>query len=230
MIVFDDVSYAYEPGYPVCSGLNLELGKGLILLLGPNGSGKSTLLKLASGVEKPDKGRVLVDGRDLWREEAAARQTLAYLPEFPDLTPYARLDEILSLVCRLRECPEREGRQALSFFGLQDVAHQTVRELSWGQRRRAAFAAVLVGTPSNILLDEPLDGMDRAAQEKILEWINSRVKSGALVVIISHTVEPFAASSSGLVSIKKGQAFYLQDLPEDPRQRLRLIDEMSRGG
>ena len=230
MIVFDDVSYAYEPGHPICSGLNLELGKGLVLLLGPNGSGKSTLLKLASGVEKPDRGRILVDGCDLWREEAAARRALAYLPEFPDLTPYARLDEILDLVCRLRERPESEGREALSFFGLREMAHLTVRELSLGQRRRAVFAAALVGSPPNILLDEPLDGMDRAIQAKILEWIHTCVRSGALVVVVSHIVEPFTAAASGLVSIVEGKVVCRRDLPEDPRERLTLIDEVARGG
>ena len=230
MIVFDDVSYAYEPGSPVCSGLNLELKKGLILLLGPNGSGKSTLLKLASGVEKPDEGRILVDGCDLWKEEAGARRALAYLPEFPDLTPYARLDEILGLVCRLRGRSESEGREALSFFGLREIVHLTVRQLSLGQRRRAVFAAALVGSPPNILLDEPLDGMDRAIQAKILEWIDSRVRSGSLVVVVSHTVEPFAEAASGLVSIVEGRAVCRRDLPEGPRERLRLIDEIARGG
>ncbi len=229
MIVFDDVLYAYEPGYPVCSGLRLELGTGLVLLLGPNGSGKSTLLKLASGVEKPDEGRILIDGRDLWKEEAAARRALAYLPEFPDLTPYARLDEILGLVCRLRERPESEGQEALSFFGLREMAHLTVRQLSLGQRRRATFAAALVGSPPNIFLDEPLAGMDRPVQSKILDWIVSRVNNGALAVVVSHNVEPFAAAASGLVSVVKGKAVCRRELPENPRERLTLIDEMARG-
>ncbi len=229
MIIFDDVSYSYEPGKPVCEGLGLELSAGLALLLGPNGAGKSTLLKLAAGVEMPDGGRILVDGYDLWKEETASRRQLAYLPEYPDLTPYARLDEIVELVCRLRGRPTAEGRKALEFFELRDVAHLTVRQLSLGQRRRAVFAAAMVGTPQNILLDEPLDGMDRAVQPRILDWIAGRVDRGALVVVVSHTVEPFVDSASYLITIREGKARLFLDLPADPQARLRLIDEAARG-
>ena len=101
MIVFQDVSYAYEAGKSVLDGVRLELPAGLVLLLGPNGCGKSTLLKLASGVEKPDAGAVLVDGKDLWKDEREARLRIAYLPEHPDLTPYATLGEVVCLVCRM---------------------------------------------------------------------------------------------------------------------------------
>jgi ABC-type multidrug transport system ATPase subunit len=229
MIVFENVSYAYEPGKPVCDGVRLEIRPGLALVLGPNGSGKSTLMKLASGVEKPDAGRILVDGFDLWKDEVAARQQLAYLPEFPDLTPYARLDEVVALVCRLRGRPAAEGEKALEFFELRDLAHLTVRELSLGQRRRAVFASVMVGDPPNVLLDEPLDGMDRAIQDRILGWIMDRVRDGATVAVVSHTVEPFVGAASQLISMREGRAAGFADLPGDPGSRLGLIDRLARG-
>ncbi len=229
MIVLDDVSYSYEPGRPVCAGVSLEIRPGLTLVLGPNGSGKSTLMKLASGVEKPDTGRILVDGHDLWREEAEARRGIAYLPEFPDLTPYARLDEIVGLVCRLRGRPLADGASALEFFELGDLGHLTVRELSLGQRRRAVFAAVMVGDPPNLLLDEPLDGMDRAIQERILKWIVGRVGAGVAVAVVSHTLEPFSGEASGLVSMREGKAHSITDLPGDPARRADLIERLARG-
>jgi ABC-type multidrug transport system ATPase subunit len=229
MICFRDVSYAYEPGRPVCEGLNLELDCGLVLLLGPNGCGKSTLMKLASGVEKPDAGSVTIDGRDLWKEEVAAREQVAYLPEYPDLTPYATLDEILGLVCRLRDRPLGEGREALDFFGLQDLSHHTVRELSLGQRRQAVFAAVLVGTPRHILLDEPLSGMDRAVQTRILDWIARRGEEGALLLVVSHEIEPFLEAAGQIVTLKEGRAKHWEELPESPQEKLALIEQAARG-
>ena len=229
MIVLNDVSYAYEAGRPVLDGVRLELPPGLVLLLGPNGCGKSTLLKLASGVEKPDSGSVLVDGKDLWKEEIEARHRIAYLPEHPDLTPYATLEEVAGLVCRMRGRPLDEGRRALDFFGLQGVAHNTVRELSLGQRRRAVFAAVFIGTPEHILLDEPLAGMDRAIKPRILAWIQEQVDRGALVVVVSHNIEPFRDSAACLITVKEGQALSITDLPEDPAERLALIDRLAQG-
>ena len=80
MMVFESVTFGYEPGRPIIRNASFALSPGLTLLLGPNGCGKSTLLKLAAGVERPDAGRVIVDGADLWREEAKARRGLAYLP------------------------------------------------------------------------------------------------------------------------------------------------------
>jgi ABC-type multidrug transport system ATPase subunit len=229
MIVFRDVSYAYEKGNPVLDGIQVELSEGLNLLLGPNGCGKSTLLKLASGVEKPDAGVVHIDGRDLWKEEIEARQRIAYLPEFPDLTPYATLDEIVSLVCRMRGRPLDEGREALDFFGLQGASQHTVRELSLGQRRRAVFAAVLIGTPEHVLLDEPLAGMDRSIKPLILAWIQERVDQGAAVVVVSHNIEPFRESAARLVTDRGGKASSFAELPRDPAEKLALIDRIAQG-
>ena len=229
MICFRDVSYAYEPGRPVCRGLDLELSRGLVLLLGPNGCGKSTLMKLASGVEKPDAGCVTINGRDLWKEEAAARAQVAYLPEYPDLTPYATLDEVLGLVCRLRERPLDEGRKALDFFGLQDLSHHTVRELSLGQRRQAVFAAVLVGTPRHILLDEPLAGMDRAVQTRILDWIVRQAQRDALVLVVSHEIEPFLEAAGQVVTLRDGRAKHLAELPEGLQEKRELVEQAAGG-
>ena len=80
MMVFESVTFGYEPERAVVRQASFSLSPGLTLLVGPNGCGKSTLLKLAAGVERPDAGRILVDGADLWREEAKARRGLAYLP------------------------------------------------------------------------------------------------------------------------------------------------------
>lgn len=230
MIRFQNVSFSYEKEEKVLHSTNLELHSGLSLLLGPNGCGKSTLLKLASGVEIPDAGNIFINGYDLWKEEIPARKGLAYLPEHPDLTPYASIKEILDLVCRLRELPLEEGKKALEFFDLQHLAHRTVRELSMGQRRRAVFAACLVGTPSHILLDEPLEGMDRHIQKEILGWIENHTQSGATVVVVSHMIEPFIDLACAAVTVQSGKTFLFRDLPELYEKRLAFLEQLAEGG
>ncbi len=199
------------------------------MLLGPNGCGKSTLLKLASGVEKPDTGSISIDGYDLWQSEVKARKDLAYVPEHPDLTPYATIREILNLVCRLRDEPLDKGKDALKFFGLHEVASRTVRELSLGQRRRAVFAAALIGTPRNILLDEPLEGMDRMIQDDILTWVKRHVDEGAVVVVVSHTLEPFAELTTQAITIKNGRALHYPNLPVDSEKKSAFLDHLAKG-
>lgn len=229
MIRFQNVSFAYEKSVAVLSGIDQEFQPGLTLLLGPNGCGKSTLLKLASGVEKPDTGHITIDGHDLWRDEVKARKALAYVPEQPDLTPYATIREILNLVCRLRNEPLEKGMDALDFFDLRDQASRTVRELSLGQRRRAVFAAALIGTPKYILLDEPLEGMDRKIKGEIIAWIKGHIDADAVVVVVSHTIEPFVDLTSQAITIKDGSAIHYPKIPSDPGQKLSLLDNLAKG-
>lgn len=229
MIRFRQAAFAYRPGEPVLAGIDLEIPPGLTLLLGPNGCGKSTLLKLASGVERPDGGRVEIDGHDLWADEVAARRGLAYVPEQPDLTPYATVREILGLVCRLRGEPRSAAEDALDFVGLKDLAHRSVRELSMGQRRRSVLAAALIGTPRHVLLDEPLEAMDRGARESILAWIDRLLTTDATVVVVSHDLAPFAPRAARAFTVRGGRCLRVDPLPGDPAERLALLEHMARG-
>ncbi len=230
MIRFQNVSFSYETEEKVLHSVNLELQPGLILLLGPNGCGKSTFLKLAAGVEMPDSGVITIDGHDLWKEEVKARKRLAYLPEHPDLTPYATIKEILDLVCRLRGETLDARKKALDFFDLQHLAHRTVRELSMGQRRQAVFAACLVGTPSHMLLDEPLEGMDRHVQKEILGWIKNHTLSGATIIVVSHSIEPFIELASQALTIQSGQALRFKSLPESYDKKQSFLEQLAEGG
>jgi len=229
MIQFQKVSFSYKKEIPVLLGIDLEFQPGLTMLLGPNGCGKSTLLKLASGVEKPDTGQITIDGHDLWQDEIKARQSLAYVPEQPDLTPYATIREIINLVCRLRNESLEKGMEALEFFGLRDLASRTIRELSLGQRRRAVFAAALIGTPRYILLDEPLEGMDRKIKNEILSWTKNHVDARAVVIVVSHTIEPFVDLTSQAITIKDGSAILYPEIVGDSEQKLASLDNLAKG-
>jgi len=223
------VSFAYRAGEPVLLKADLEVGPGLTLLVGPNGCGKSTLLKLAAGIEMPDEGRIEVDGHDLWREEVAARAGLAYVPEQPDLTPYATVGEVLALVCRLRGEPARRGAEALQKVGLGELSRRSVRELSMGQRRRAVLAAARVGAPRQVLLDEPLEAMDRGARDDILAWIDGLVAAGAAVLVVSHDIEPFAPRATSALTPRGGRCETFAPLPANPAERLALLESLARG-
>jgi ABC-type multidrug transport system ATPase subunit len=230
VIRFQRVAFAYREAEPVLTDVDLEIPAGLTLLVGPNGCGKSTLLKLAAGVEKPDAGAVEIGGHDLWTEEVAARRDLAYVPETPDLTPYATVAEIVALVCRLRGEPPAAAPRALETVGLSRVSGHSVRELSMGQRRRAVLACALVGAPRHVLLDEPLEAMDRAARDDILAWIDGLIARAATVVVVSHDLEPFGARAVRALTLREGRARVLDPLPADAEARRRALEAMARPG
>ncbi len=215
---------------PALSCESLEIGAGLTLLLGPNGAGKSSLLKLAAGVERPQSGTVAIHGCDLWREEVAARATLAYVPEHPDLTPYATLREILMLVSALRGRPAADGEEALRTVGLDDIAHRSVRELSMGQRRRAILASAFVGDVQTVLLDEPLETMDLAMRDTLLGWVRRLVSGGATVVVATHELEPFAELAHRVVAVAGGTPTLIDPLPASAAERMALLEHCARDG
>ena len=229
MIRLHTVEFSYRDGDAVLRGVDLEVPAGLTLLLGPNGCGKSTLLKLLAGVERPERGSIEIEGHDLWREEVAARQYLAYVSEQPDLTPYATIEDVLRLVCRLRGQPMESGREALERAGITGIARRSIRELSMGQRRRAVLAAAWVGRPRVVLLDEPLEAMDRAIREEILSWIERLLQDRACVVIATHEIEPFAATASVAVTFRSGLCQRRSPLPEGEAERMAFLESWSRG-
>jgi len=229
MIVFENVTFGYEPERAVVRKACFTLSPGLTLLLGPNGCGKSTLLKLAAGVERPEEGRILVGGAELWKDEAKARQSLAYLPEFPDITPYASIRDVMHLVCRLRGEPVMAGDRALETFGLGGEAGRSVRELSSGQRKRALFAAAIVGHPAHVLLDEPFDALDRQIADDVLAWIRQRMADGAALAVVSHAIEPFMNFATRALTVREGLVEQHETLLRSPEDRFHLLDSLARG-
>jgi ABC-2 type transport system ATP-binding protein len=228
MITMRHVTFSYGRTLALtCDAL--DIGPGVTLLLGPNGAGKSTLLKLVAGVEHPASGTVTVDGHDMWRDEIAARAAIAYVPEHPDLTPYATVGEVLGLVCRLRGRPVGDGVHALATVGLDGLGDRSVRELSMGQRRRAVLAAAFIGEPSHLLLDEPLEAMDRAMRAWLTSWITAASNREATVVVATHDVEPFLELATRAVVVAGGRPQTIDPLPPDPVKRMALLDRSARG-
>lgn len=229
MIRFENASFDYGTGQPALYATTLEIGPGVSLLLGPNGAGKSSLLKLAAGVERPRTGHILVGERDLWVDEVAARRQLAYVPEHPDLSPYATIADVTRLVCALRGEPLRAGDEALARAGLAHLGDRTVRELSMGQRRRALLAMAFIGQPAHVLLDEPLEGMDRGMQDRIVAWVTQLAAAGNVVVIATHELEPFVPSATRAVQVVHGRAELVPQLPAASSDRLMVFERLARG-
>lgn len=228
MIRLDGVRFAYPDGTDVVDADALEIGSGLTLLLGPNGAGKTTLLRLIAGVERPREGHVSIHGHDLWEAEVAARQPIAYVPEQPELTPYATIDEIVRLVCRLRGVSEDDAAGAIDRVGLTGHASRSIRQLSQGQRRRAVLAAAWVGQPSVLLLDEPLEAMDRAMRDDVIEWIRDSATAGRTTVVASHDFGDLVDTASAALSVRGGSAT-IHTLPDDRTARCALLDSLARG-
>ncbi len=205
VIELRNVVFGYTAGHSTLEVSSLNLDRGVTLVVGANGSGKSTLLRLIAGVEAPRSGSIVVGGYDLWHDEVQGRRQLAYVSESPELTPYARLADVMQLVANLRGAATSAPANALQEVGLLDLAGRSVRELSMGQRRRAMIATALIGKPDVLILDEPLEAMDAEMRGFIRRWITERRADGAAIIVATHDVASFADVKDRILRISRGR-------------------------
>jgi thiamine transport system ATP-binding protein len=157
------------------SGVTLELSPGeTVALLGPSGCGKSTLLRLIAGLEAPDSGKLLWEGRDI---TTLAPQKRGFGLVFQDYALFPHLNVAQNIAFGLVEqgIPKRERRsrvgELLELIGLSGFEARRVQQLSGGEQQRVALARALAPRPRLLLLDEPLSNLDLALREELKEQL-----------------------------------------------------------
>src|SRR5690606_20527858 len=142
--------------------LTIERGE-VFSLLGPSGCGKTTLLRMAAGFERPDRGRILLDGQDLTGLPPHRRQVNTVFQNyalFPHLTVWENIAFGLRVAKRPRAEIRTEVDKMLALVQLEDQADKRPAQLSGGQKQRVAIARALINKPQVLLLDEPLAALD----------------------------------------------------------------------
>ncbi|MCU1295650.1 MAG: Methionine transporter ATP-binding protein, partial [Bryobacterales bacterium] len=175
-------------------GVDLLVPRGAFFgLVGPNGAGKTTTLSMATGLLRPDRGTVLVDGVDVWQDPREAKRRIGVLPE--GLRTFERLTgrELLEFSGRLREMPDgvvqERTQELLHTFGLVGAQNQLVVDYSTGMRKKIGLAAALLHNPEVLFLDEPFEGVDPVSAQVIRGVLERYTASGASVVFSSHVME-----------------------------------------
>ena len=177
--------------FPALAGADLEVGESeIVLVQGPNGAGKSTLLRICAGLLRIESGRAEVLGHDLVTDRAAVRRSVGLLGHDTALYDDLTVEENLRFWARASRIDDEAVPAALDRLGvagrLRDVA---VRNLSAGQRRRTALAAVVVRRPRLWLLDEPHSGLDQGGRDLIDQVILDAASAGATVMLASHELD-----------------------------------------
>ncbi|MBU3719611.1 MAG: ABC transporter ATP-binding protein [Burkholderiaceae bacterium] len=218
MIELRHVSKSYRRGdqrVPVLQDLSLKVRSGEFLaLMGPSGSGKSTLLNLIAGIDRPDTGEIIIDGRDITRltesELAGWRSTnVGFIFQFYNLIPVLTAFENVALPLQLISLSEADRKvrvtRALEMVGLLDRMDHTPGELSGGQQQRVAIARALITDPQLIVADEPTGDLDRQSAQDILSMMSRLNRDmGKTILMVTH--DPKAAEhAKATVHLEKGQ-------------------------
>jgi len=179
----------------VVRSVSLEVSPGEVVgLLGPNGAGKTTTFYMVVGVEAPDSGKILWQGRDITRipMHRRARMGIGYLPQessvFRGLTVWENLMALAELQSISRSEQKERCERLLAEFHLQNVRNTLGMSLSGGERRRCEIARALVTSPSIMLLDEPFAGVDPKSVLEIQALIAELNSRGIGVLITDHNV------------------------------------------
>ena len=177
--------------FPALAGADLEVGESeIVLVQGPNGAGKSSLLRACAGLLRIESGRAEVLGHDLVTDRAAVRRSVGLLGHDTALYDDLTVEENLRFWARASRIDDEAVPAALDRLGVADrLRDVAVRNLSAGQRRRTALAAVVVRRPRLWLLDEPHSGLDQGGRDLIDQVILDAASAGATVMLASHELD-----------------------------------------
>jgi ABC-type multidrug transport system fused ATPase/permease subunit len=207
-VAFEDVWFEYNPGQPVLRGVSFTAGAGTTTaLVGSSGSGKSTLISIVMAFNRPTKGRVLVDGRDLstvrlmdYREQLASvlQENFLFDGTITENVGYAKpgatLDEIKQ-ACRIAHCDE-----FISEFpnGYDTVVGERGIKLSGGQRQRVSIARAILASPRILILDEATSSLDSESEQMIQDGLRN-LRSGRTTFVIAHRLSTIRSADQILV-------------------------------
>ena len=220
IIRLENVTHNYGDGTPLCvsaiKDINIEIESGeLVGIIGHTGSGKSTLIQHLNGLLSPTKGRVFIEGEDIWQNKKNIKNVrfkVGLCFQYPE---YQLFEETvfkdIAFGPKNMNLSEDEIKlrvlEAADFVGLnRDLLEKSPFDLSGGEKRRAAIAGVMAMKPKILVLDEPTAGLDPRGKESILNMIlHYKEATGATVLLVTHNMEDVARIATKILVMNRAQ-------------------------
>ena len=195
----DDVSFSVEKGQ-------------FLAIVGPSGSGKSTLLHILGGVDRPDSGKVFLNGRDVFaqKEDQLAifrRRQVGLIYQFYNLIPVLNVRDNLTLPVLLdgKKVDEAHLQELIRTLGLEEREQHLPNQLSGGQQQRVSIGRALMNSPAVVLADEPTGNLDSRNSQEIMELLKlSNRRYGQTLIVITHD-ESIALQADRILTLEDGR-------------------------
>ena len=212
---------------PVLNGISETIEDGeFFVVLGPSGAGKSTLLKVIAGIERPDSGRIIVDGKDI-TDLPPEKRNIAMVFQSYALYPNMNVHDNIAFPLRMRRYPkdeiEERVKRVAELLNIKDILYKRVNQISGGQQQRVALARAIVRDPSFFLLDEPLSNLDarmRAIARGELKRIHMQLHK--TFIYVTHDQKEAMSMATRVAVLHNGvfeQVGAPQELYESPRTK-----------
>lgn len=243
------ISFSYQDGYCALADVDFHARQGeFVALLASNGSGKTTLIKSLAGLLKPQKGEVLVEGRNLRQyQQAELYQRLGLVFQNPNDQLFgATVEEDVAFGPRNLLLSEEEVKkrvsEALETMMIPHLRERAIQHISFGEQKRVSIAGVLAMQPSILILDEPTAGLDPAGEAMMLRLLNRLNRTrGMTIILATHSVDDLPLFADRIYLLNKGKVlktgtpeeiFEDQELLSRASLRLpyisKLLDDMKR--
>jgi ABC-2 type transport system ATP-binding protein len=190
-LAVDDLSFTVAPGR-------------VTGFVGPNGAGKSTTMRMILGLDAPNAGSALVNGRRYGELGAPLREVGALL-DANALHPGRRADDHLLWLAHSNDLPRSRVDEVLDIVGLTAVARRRTGGFSLGMRQRLGIAAALLGDPAVLMFDEPVNGLDPDGIRWIRGFLRSLAQEGRAVLVSSHLMSELQGTADHLIVIGRGR-------------------------
>lgn len=214
---------------PILKELSGSFAGRSIGLLGPNGAGKTTLLHTLLGFHPPTAGRASLFGKDVHRDATDVKALVGYMPENDSFIAGMSGIRFVTLMAELSGLPPSQAleraHEALFFVGLGEARYRGVETYSLGMKQAVKFAQAIVHGPRLLFLDEPTNGLDPPARQRMIRLITEIVATGQVhVVLSSHLLHDVEECCEEVVVLKDGRIVVACDLEEERRTNKKFLE------
>ncbi len=217
----------------ILGGISCRLGVSgvgkAVGLLGPNGAGKSTLIRTLLGFHRPLEGRARVLGFDCHRQMREVRSRVGYMPETDSYVANLSAVNYLRVLAELSGLPPEaaleKAHEVLFHVGLGEARYRELRTYSLGMKQMAKLAQAIVHGPELVILDEPTNGLDPAARQRMLRLVREmKAEQGMNVLLCSHLLRDVEQVCDEVVIMKDGMIVHECNLEEERRSNKCFVE------
>jgi len=220
LLKLNNISKSYNKGaIKAVDNIDLEIKSGEIFgFLGPNGAGKTTTIKMIVGLLKPDEGKVILDGVDVWEESLKAKSMISYVPDNPEI--YDRLNgiEYLNFIADMYGISKEDRKSKIDYytklFNIEDALGDIISSYSHGMKQKLVLTAALLNDPNLFILDEPMVGLDPKSSFNLKEIMRKMCDEGKTVFFSTHVMEVAEKLCDRIAIINKGKIIALGTMEE----------------